>query len=208
MSEFNREYMMAAFGAAQSSTCARRRVGAVIVNPELDFPKSFVSSGWNHAGTGISCEAKFFSAYVKDVYPDTAELRMFLDLLQTDPLKAHEYEKLLSPELSSVWESFKINTKTPEFKKLHREWQDTEIHSELTAIMNAYKAGKSVANCILYSSRSPCVACAHAIIESGIKKVYYTQLSEAGEGGIPVLEKAGVEVEYMDPTEFEKEFYT
>lgn len=198
------QLMESAFQAAQHSTCARRRVGAVIANSSGEI----ISIGWNHSTNGISCEAKFFGEYAKDVYPDTAEFKMFLKALQEAPFTAHGYEKYLSPELSSVWESFKIYTKTPEFKERHKSWQETEVHSELTAIINAYKMGRSVENCILFSSRSPCIACAHAIIESSIHKVYYTQLSEAGKGGIPILEQANIEVEYMDPVPFEERWYT
>jgi deoxycytidylate deaminase len=200
------EYFMdAAFKAAQNSTCARRRVGAVIV----DLSDKIVSLGWNHSSNGISCEARFFNQYIQDKYPDTAEVKMFLKALQEDPLTAHGYEKYLSSELSSVWQSFQIWTKTPEFKELHKNWQNTEIHSELSAILSAYKLGKTPSNSVLYSSRSPCIACAHAIIESKfIDKVYYTQLSLAGEGGIPILEQAGIKVEHMDPTPFEEVYYT
>lgn len=194
-------FMEQAFMAAQYSTCARRRVGAVII----DTNAHIISSGWNHSSNGISCEAKFFSEYVRDVYPDTDELKTYLKALQEDPFLAHQWEKYLSPELSSVWESFKIYTKTDDFKAHHKQWQNTEIHSELSAIFNAYKLGKSVKNCILFSSRSPCIPCAHAIIESGIKKVYYTELSIAGEGGIPIIEQAGIEVEHLP---IETELYT
>lgn len=194
-------YMQAAFKSAQNSSCARRRVGAVIINQS----GSIVSRGWNHSSTGISCEAKFFSDYARDVLPTTAEFIMYLKALQDNPVVAHSYEPFLSTELSQVWESFKVFTKTPEFKALHKEWQNTEIHSELSAILNAYKNGYSVSNCILFSSRSPCIACAHAIIESGISRVYYTELSQAGEGGIPVLDKAGVETIHLP---IETEYYT
>lgn len=196
-----KEIMEQAFVAAQHSTCARRRVGAIII----DTSGSYVSRGWNHSSNGISCEAKFFKEYVQDIYPETAELELYLHLLQDVPLLAHQYEKYLSSELSSVWESFKIYTKTDEFKAQHKQWQNTEIHSELHAITQAYKKGASLANCILFSSRSPCIPCAHAIIESGIKKVYYTELSIAGEGGIPILEQAGIEVEHLP---IETELYT
>ena len=195
------DWMQEAFHAAQFSTCARRRVGAVIVNRK----NVRVSTGWNHSSNGISCEAKFFGEYVKDILPQTAELDMYLRALSEDPYTAHKYEPYLSPELSSVWQSFKVYTKTPEFKAVHKEWQNTEIHSELHAILNAYKTGKSVSNCILFSSRSPCIACAHAIIESGIATVYYTELSVAGEGGIPILDRAGVHTECL---KIEPKYYT
>lgn len=196
-----KSYMQLAFKSAQNSTCARRRVGAVIV----DQFGTLISTGWNHSSNGISCEAKFFYEYAKDALEDTAEFRMYLRALTHEPLVAHQYENFLSPELRAVWESFKVYTKTPEFKVLHKDWQNSEIHSELSAILNAYKQKKSVENCILFSSRSPCIACAHAIIESGISTVYYTELSQAGEGGIPVLNLAGVCTQHLD---VETEYYT
>lgn len=193
--------MLEAFKMAQNSTCARRRVGAVIV----DRQGNPVSGGFNHHSNGISCEAKFFEEYSRDLLPDSAELALFLSALKTKPAIAHSLEDLLSLELSAVWKSFQTYTKTDEFKAHHRSWQDTEIHSELHAIISAYKMGKSVENCILFSSRSPCIACAHAIIESGISTVYYTEVSEAGKGGIPILDQAGVKTIHL---EIDHDYYT
>lgn len=199
--EIAKEQMLNAFKVAQNSSCARRRVGAIIT----DTQGNFVSGGFNHSSNGISCEAKFFSEYSKDVCQENAEYKMFLTLLNSNPLEAHKLEPDLSTELSAVWKSFLTFTKTDEFKARHKEWQNTEIHSELSAILNAYKMGRSTANCILFSSRSPCIACAHAIIESGIKCVYYTEISEAGKGGIPVLDQAGIETIHL---EVEHDYYT
>lgn len=196
-----KEFMELAFQAAQYSTCARRRVGAVIINGSGQV----ISTGWNHSTNGISCEAKFFGEYARDVYPDTAEFKMFLKALQEVPFTAHSYEKYLSPELSSVWESFKIYTKTPEFKERHMKFMDQEIHSEVSAILNAYKMGKSVQNCILFSSRSPCIDCAKAMIEAGITKCYYTETSEKGlSGGLALLDEV-IGVEHLP---IETEYYT
>ena len=191
------DYMLQAFKAAQNSTCARRRVGAVIVSPEGD---QIISIGFNHSSNGLSCETKFFKEYaeMKD-YKENAELEWFLLELNTYPFKAHLRDEDLSPELRDLWKSFLVFTKSDEFKAVHKDWQNTEIHSELSAILNAYKIGcKSLSNCILFSSRSPCIPCAHAIIEAGISMVYYTELSIAGEGGIPILEQAGVKLKRIE----------
>lgn len=196
-----KELMLEAFRMAQYSTCARRRVGAIIANRQGEI----ISGGFNHFSNGISCEAKFFYEYSRDVYPETEEYKMFVQMLAQAPHKAHELEKDLSPELSAVWKSFLVFTKTDEFKALHKEWQNTEIHSELTAILAAFKLGESTANSVLFSSRSPCIACAHAIIEAGIKCVYYTEISEAGKGGIPILDQAGIETIHL---EVEHDYYT
>lgn len=45
------------------------------------------------------------------------------------------------------------------------------VHAELNAILNA--GGRSLKNCKLYCSMYPCNECAKAIIQSGIKEVYY-----------------------------------
>lgn len=197
------QLMESAFQAAQNSTCARRRVGAVIATPGGE---EIVSVGWNHSTNGISCEAKFFGEYIKDVFPETAELQMFLKALQEDPAAAHKYEKFLSADLSAVWESFKVYTKTPEFKERHMKFMDQEIHSEIHAILNAVKFGRrSVENCILFSSRSPCIDCAKAMIEAGIKKCYYTETSEKGlSGGLALLDEV-IEVVHLP---IETQYYT
>ena len=181
-----KELMLATFEVAQNSTCARRRVGAIIANPT----GSMISTGWNHSTNGISCEAKFFSNYVQSNFdPKHPEVQEFLQMLQKDPLSAHEHEKYLSPEVSSVWESFKVYTKTPEFKKVHWDFMGQEIHSEVHAILNALRNNQVVENCVLFSSRSPCEDCAKAILEVGIKKVYYTEVSEKGlSGGLRLLD--------------------
>lgn len=45
------------------------------------------------------------------------------------------------------------------------------VHAELNAILNA--GGRDLRNCKLYCSMHPCNECAKAIIQSGIKEVYY-----------------------------------
>lgn len=45
------------------------------------------------------------------------------------------------------------------------------VHSELNAILNSKQSDLS--NCKLYASKFPCNECAKAIIQSGIKQVYY-----------------------------------
>lgn len=45
------------------------------------------------------------------------------------------------------------------------------VHAELNAILNS--GGRSLKNCKLYCSMFPCNECAKAIIQSGIKEIYY-----------------------------------
>lgn len=54
------------------------------------------------------------------------------------------------------------------------EWVDTKypyvVHAELNAILNSTE---SLEGCSIYVSLFPCCECAKAVVQSGIKKVYY-----------------------------------
>ena len=45
-------------------------------------------------------------------------------------------------------------------------------HAERNAIYNAARAGISLEGCSIYINRFPCAACARAIIQSGITRIY------------------------------------
>ena len=202
MDKAQAEYFMTeAFKAAQNSTCARRRVGAVIV----DRNNYIISQGWNHSTNGISCESKFFSDYIKRLGSTNEDLEHWIQLLQEDPVAAHAQEKSLPLSIGSVWNEFLRYTKTDEFKKEHWNFMDQEMHSEIHAIINGYKHGWDLNNAILFSSRSPCVDCAKAIIEAGITKVYYTETSLKGlSGGLALLNDV-INIEHL---ELDHDYYT
>ena len=77
------------------------------------------------------------------------------------------------------------------------------VHAELNAILNS---PRSLKDTILYVSLFPCNECAKAIIQSGIKKIYYESDKYNGTDGNIVsktmLQKAGVEFEQL-PFELE-----
>ena len=77
------------------------------------------------------------------------------------------------------------------------------VHAELNAILNS---PRSLKDTILYVSLFPCNECAKAIIQSGIKKIYYESDKYNGTDGNIVsktmLQKAGVEFEKL-PFELE-----
>jgi dCMP deaminase len=49
----------------------------------------------------------------------------------------------------------------------------------------------------MYVTTSPCIECAKLIIQAGIKRVVYTQKYRRTDG-TSLLERAGVEVVYID----------
>ena len=77
------------------------------------------------------------------------------------------------------------------------------VHAELNAILNS---PRSLKNTILYVSLFPCNECAKAIIQSGIKKVYYESDKYNGTDGNVVskkmLDAAGIKYEKL-PFELE-----
>ena len=67
------------------------------------------------------------------------------------------------------------------------------IHAEMNAILFAARYGISTEGTELYTTHSPCIDCAKAIINAGIKKVYYLKEYRSQEG-IELLKLAGVRV--------------
>lgn len=49
----------------------------------------------------------------------------------------------------------------------------TVVHAEINAITKAAKLGYSTKDTTLFVTLSPCINCALAIIQSGIKQIYY-----------------------------------
>lgn len=64
------------------------------------------------------------------------------------------------------------------------------IHAEVQAII---KACQPVDTCVMLCTMSPCVTCATAIVNSGIKRVYYDKQYKSTEG-INILKTAGIAV--------------
>lgn len=67
------------------------------------------------------------------------------------------------------------------------------VHAEMNAILFAARYGISTEGTELYTTHSPCIDCAKAIINAGIKRVYYLE-EYRSQDGIELLELAGVEV--------------
>jgi len=91
------------------------------------------------------------------------------------------------------------------------EWPDTgcardsrgscslALHAEENAILYAARNGSKVEGGTLYTTLSPCIACARLILSSGIKLVIYKDSYAAYKGlpsdeGVDFLKRFGVEV--------------
>ena len=73
------------------------------------------------------------------------------------------------------------------------------LHAEENAILYAVKNGSKIEGSTLYTTLSPCIACARLILSSGIKKVYFKDSYAAYKGlpsdeGVDFLVRFGVKV--------------
>lgn len=71
------------------------------------------------------------------------------------------------------------------------------LHAEANAITKVSKSGNSSDGATLYVTASPCVECAKLIIQSGIKRVVYSDEYRLTDG-IDLLRRAGIECEKVD----------
>lgn len=93
---------------------------------------------------------------------------------------------------TSVTSTFEEWIRTEEFRTLHREWsKNHEIHAEVNAL-NWISKRNIDDTYILYTTYSPCDACAKAIISYGIKTIKYKHKYPNGEAALVRLIGQGV----------------
>jgi dCMP deaminase len=74
------------------------------------------------------------------------------------------------------------------------------LHAEANAISKVAKSFNSSDGATLYITASPCIECAKLIIQSGIKRVVFSDLYHTDDG-IKLLERANIDLLYVDLTE-------
>jgi len=71
------------------------------------------------------------------------------------------------------------------------------LHAEANAITKVARSNNSSENATLYITDSPCMECAKLIIQSGIKRVVYSN-QYRNLDGIELLKRAGIELVYLE----------
>lgn len=71
------------------------------------------------------------------------------------------------------------------------------IHAEINAILQCAKFGVATAGAEIYVTHFPCLPCSKAIIQAGIKNVYYAKDYKNHPYAIELFEQAGVRVEQV-----------
>lgn len=71
------------------------------------------------------------------------------------------------------------------------------LHAEANAITKVAASSNSSKEATIYITASPCIECAKLIIQSGIKRVVYSEMYHTDEG-CKLLIRAGIRVDYID----------
>lgn len=74
---------------------------------------------------------------------------------------------------------------------------DKAVHAEANAIYAAAKEGIALEGAVLYCTHSPCIKCAEAIIQSGIKEVLYLEEYRRTDA-IELLRQHGIKTVQID----------
>lgn len=74
------------------------------------------------------------------------------------------------------------------------------LHAEANAITKVARSNNSSDGATLYVTASPCLECAKLIIQSGIRRVVFSELYRITDG-IDLLKRAGVECLHLPLTE-------
>ena len=70
------------------------------------------------------------------------------------------------------------------------------LHAEANAITKLARSSNNSDGATIYITASPCIECAKLIIQAGIKRVVYGEKYRLTDG-IELLERAGIEIEYL-----------
>ena len=168
----NELFTKMAVDVAGRSTCARVQVGAVIVKDQR-----VISMGWN----GVPHGQKHCYDVFKDKYDK--ELKNYNEHVSQSK----------EPVIDSGFLPFDEWINTPKMKEEHHEFAiRNEIHSEMNAMIFAAKNGISTDGADAYIVWSPCIDCAKALLQAGIKNVYYYKKYERDTRGIDFLQENGV----------------
>lgn len=66
------------------------------------------------------------------------------------------------------------------------------IHAEMNALLYCAREGISVKGCKAYVTHFPCLNCTKALIQAGIKEIYYKEDYRVDEYAIELLEKNNI----------------
>ncbi|HIX85736.1 MAG TPA: dCMP deaminase family protein [Candidatus Parabacteroides intestinigallinarum] len=75
------------------------------------------------------------------------------------------------------------------------------LHAEANAITKVAASSNSSRGATIYITTAPCIECAKLIIQSGIKRVVYSENYRVMDG-LDLLKRAGIIVDYIDLNQY------
>lgn len=158
-------YMDVAERTSKLSYATRLQVGAVIVkdNRILSYGYNGMPTGWEN-----DCEYKDYMAGDADGWMSPDEIETQWPFL--------EYDKTVESN-----RRYRLVTK------------DEVLHAEMNAISKVSGSTESSDNATMFCTHAPCIHCAKAIFQSGIKNLYYRD-TYRDQKGLEFLEKGGIVV--------------
>lgn len=81
------------------------------------------------------------------------------------------------------------------------------IHAEMNAILQCAKFGVPTSGAEIYVTHFPCLQCCKAIIQAGIKRVYYSKDYKNHPYAVELFKMAGVTVEQVEGNEMSVDFH-
>lgn len=147
------------------SYAVRRQVGAVIVkdNRILSYGYNGMPSGW----------------------PNECEYKEYMNAAKAGFMSEDE-----------ILEKFPFEEYVEEFQSMRRYrlvTKDETLHAEMNAVSKVSCSTESSEDATMFCTTAPCIHCAKAIFQAGIKNVYYRDTYRDSKG-IDFLEKSGVNV--------------
>lgn len=155
--------MFNAFGIAKRSNSLARQVGAAITNQEGEI----LTTGVNETpfltkSDNDNFRGNYQLGYDPNDQNKTATLKdLLMKLKDLDKLKDIDVDDLVA----------EVRPKLKYTKLMNLIEFTTEVHAEMSAIINASKNTISIKDCILYTTTFPCHDCTKHIIAAGITRV-------------------------------------
>lgn len=150
---------------SELSYATRLKVGAVIVrdNRILSYGYNGMPTGWEN-----DCEYKDYMSRDVGGWLDPDEIEAQWPFL--------EYDKTVESN-----RRYRLVTK------------DAVLHAEMNAISKVSGSTESSENATMFCTHAPCIHCAKAIFQSGIKNLFYRD-TYRDQKGLEFLEKGGIVV--------------
>lgn len=164
-SKYIQTYMDIAERWAQESSAIKLKVGAVIVSGDaMVVGYNGTPEGWDNV-----CENKIWMDQDAGPYFSVGEIE-----------ERWPYVEYCG-EFTDIPVRYYLKTK------------DETLHAEMNAISKLAKSTLSGVGAVLFCTHNPCINCAKAIYQAGIREVYYKNDYRLDEG-VHFLEKAGVKI--------------